>query len=622
MNLSLQPGSIVFYQGAKLKIRALLDLETFIVENVETNQQLRITLDDLIKDNSANNESEPAIKGSIAKYTTSEWDAAYRIFKLIEPALRSPSNGKIIDDIVKRSRKSRATIYRWINKYSMSGQSVSALIDSRGQGNKGNKKIDPVIEEIIGQGIEQIYMKKGERKKKKKVIEYVQLKCRTLGIKAPHSNTIRNRIDELDEYLVEEARFGKKAAKQKYYPNLGTTPYDDYPLSVVQIDHTNLDIILVDPVYREPIGRPWLTIATDLPTRMFIGYYLSFDAPSYLSVGMCLINAILPKNKLLKSLGIEGYWPCWGVMSTISLDNAKEFHSESLERACQMHKINIDWRPIRTPHYGGNVESLNKTFNTEIHNLPGTTFSNTKERGDYESEKKAALTFQEFEKWLLTFIVNIYHQRKHSTIKMSPLTAWSNGIVGTDEKVGIGYQDLPDESRISIDFLPLFYRTIQEYGVAFESINYYSDVLKKWVHRRDRSTGKAKLALKHEFRWDPRDMSQIYFYDDELDQYFRIPYRNLAYPSISIWELRAIKKKLKERGEKNIDEVTIFKAMEEMNRIEEGAISEKAKVKRARTRARKENSKRENDVKSPSPRKTSTEDIFDELDLNSLEAFN
>jgi putative transposase len=27
----------------------------------------------------------------------------------------------------------------------------------------------------------------------------------------------------------------------------------------VQIDHTLLDIILVDDIDREPIGRPWLT---------------------------------------------------------------------------------------------------------------------------------------------------------------------------------------------------------------------------------------------------------------------------------------------------------------------------------------------------------------------------
>jgi putative transposase len=35
-----------------------------------------------------------------------------------------------------------------------------------------------------------------------------------------------------------------------------------------------------------------------------------------------------------------------------------------------------------------------------VHELPGTTFSNTNQRGEYDAEKMAALTLRELERWL------------------------------------------------------------------------------------------------------------------------------------------------------------------------------------------------------------------------------
>lgn len=60
------------------------------------------------------------------------------------------------------------------------------------------------------------------------------------------------------------------------------------------------------------------------------------------------------------------------------------------------------------------------TVMKEVHALPGTTFSNIKERQSYDSDGSAMMTFLEFEKWLVTFITKVYHRRKHSALGMSP----------------------------------------------------------------------------------------------------------------------------------------------------------------------------------------------------------
>src|SRR5690606_37462301 len=95
-------------------------------------------------------------------------------------------------------------------------------------------------------------------------------------------------------------------------------------------------------------------------------------------------------------------------------------------------------RPVAQPHWGGHVERILGTFSKEIHNLSGTTFSSTEERVNYDSEKNASLTISEFEKWLMTYIVNVYHKKIHSGIGMSPIQKFKEGLMGTNLIDGVG----------------------------------------------------------------------------------------------------------------------------------------------------------------------------------------
>ena len=212
------------------------------------------------------------------------------------------------------------------------------------------------------------------------------------GFAYPHNNTIRARISKLDPQFKIAKRQGKKAAEEQFKPSEGSFPNADFPLAVVQIDHTKLDIILVDDVYRKPIGRPWITMAVDVFSRMIPGFYISFDPPSALSAGLCLAHSVLTKETWLAQHEVEGLWPCWGLPRKIHLDNAREFHGKVLEKACKQYGIDIEWRPVARPHFGGHIERLLGTVLQEIHTLPGTTFSNVVERSNYDSEDSAVFT--------------------------------------------------------------------------------------------------------------------------------------------------------------------------------------------------------------------------------------
>ncbi|MDZ5792851.1 integrase, partial [Stenotrophomonas maltophilia] len=78
------------------------------------------------------------------------------------------------------------------------------------------------------------------------------------------------------------------------------------PLEVVQIDHAVVDLMVVSPLTRQVIGRPWITLAIDVFTRCVVGYYMSFDPPDQTSVALTLEHSCLPKERWLESIGLDG----------------------------------------------------------------------------------------------------------------------------------------------------------------------------------------------------------------------------------------------------------------------------------------------------------------------------
>ena len=75
----------------------------------------------------------------------------------------------------------------------------------------------------------------------------------------------------LDKRQVAKARLQSSEAAPFVDSDPGTDRVD-HALEVVQIDHTPVDVIVVDEAHRLPIGRPWLTLAIDVATRVVAGF--------------------------------------------------------------------------------------------------------------------------------------------------------------------------------------------------------------------------------------------------------------------------------------------------------------------------------------------------------------
>ncbi|NPA40133.1 MAG: transposase family protein, partial [Thermodesulfobacteria bacterium] len=217
----------------------------------------------------------------------------------------------------------------------------------------------------------------------------------------------------------------------------------------------------------KPVGRPWITVALDVYSRMVYGFYLSLNAPSFFSVAQTLLMGIQPKSYYLEKWDLaDEEWPIFGLPRgvVIHTDNAKEFRSKEMQNFLALYGIHQEFRPKATPHYGGHIERFFKTLNEELHKIPGTTFSNTQQKGEYDPEKHACMTLSELEKYIASWIVKVYHKKTHAGIGMSPLEAFKKAVFGDGERKGIGYPPLPSKEELEKIRISLLYteeRTVQ-----------------------------------------------------------------------------------------------------------------------------------------------------------------
>lgn len=579
--LSLDYGSTVFYRGKRHIIRQEShDFATVLLFEPDSGKFIEAPITDL----SPAEPIRPAPQKDLNAHDKEALAEAERKYEAIKPLLSNPGRTKQeVEECAKKAGVHFVTLYKWLRLFETTGKLT--VFVRRDRKDKGKVLIPAATEQIVTDTISAVYLNK-QKKSVAKVIQEVERLCAKAGLQAPHANTIRNRIKKLDAFKKTKAREGGKAARDAYAPLKGHFPGADFPLSVVQVDHTPLDIILVDDLYRLPIGRPWLTLLIDVFSRMVLGFYISFDPPGNLSLGLCLTHAFLPKEKWLAKQGIETAWPCWGIPRTIHADNAKEFRGNMLRNSCKEYGIDLEWRPVATPHYGAHIERLLGTLNTEIHAAPGTTFSNPVQKGDYDSVGQSAMSLAEFEKWFTILCVEVYHQREHSQLGMPPIAKWQEGVFGTKKKPGIGIPPrITDELRLKLDLMPFETRTVQQYGIVWDHIEYQHDVLRRWINSPDPEN--PKLKRKFLCRRDPRDISTIWFYDPEVQEYYPIPYRNTAHPAISIWELGEAEKRIKqEHPWTPVDEMLIFDAYDKMREIEENAKVMTKRVRRNRERTR------------------------------------
>ena len=502
-----------------------------------------------------------------------EWNEALRRAEVLRPLVeyKRCSRKKAREAAVELGLSERQ-LYRLIQRLRESGGELTALLPGGSEGGRGKQRLAAPRENLLRRLIAEIFLTRQKRSAADLVLA-IRSQSMKAGLDPPSESTIRRRLKTLS--LAEHRLRGEKHPETK--PIYGVTPVSDIPLDWLQIDHTPVDLIIVDPIDRSPIGRPWITVAIDVFSRCIAGFHLSLEAPSATSVGLCLTMVASDKVSWLQQRDIEARWPIVGKPCRLGVDNASEFHSAAFERGCAQHGITIEWRPPGLPHFGGVVERVIGTLMQLVHALPGTTFSNPTQRGDYDSDKNACLTLEELERWLAVAITKYYHLHPHEGMDDEiPLHRYEQGLqvlIAANKTIPIPR----DPRTFLIDFLPVVRRSLQRDGITIDHITYYSNALRPWIQIRNQP---VPLLI----RRDPRDLSRIFVLDAEHNVYLEVPYRMLSRPAITLWEHKLARKRLREQRRTAVDEASLFAAIDEMREIERKAETLTRTARRNRTR--------------------------------------
>ena len=371
------------------------------------------------------------------------------------------------------------TVYRWKVRLLGSGNDIAALVAADAQRGNRTRRFPPEVLHIVNEAIDHCYLTR-ERKTIQDTLDYAlvrvlkenSLRPQAMKLPLPTRRTVQSAIAAISAFDRYVARFGHLAAVKRFR-SVSAHRTTALPLERAEIDHTLLDLMVIDDTTSLPLGRPWVTACIDDFTRCVLGISISFEPPSHLTVAHCLKDAFLPKTWLHERYpSINNKWEAHGVMRELVVDNGVEFHSKSLEAACLSLCIEIHYSARKTPWFKGKIERFLGTLNAGVaHGNPGTTFRNIFDKDDYDPSKHAVIRLSVMQEIVRRWIADYYHQKPHRSLHVPPAVMWSSNIRPEDIQV-------PDDpSRLDAILGRSEQRKLTHKGVELDGLLYNSPEL-------------------------------------------------------------------------------------------------------------------------------------------------
>ncbi|WP_271898499.1 Mu transposase C-terminal domain-containing protein [Candidatus Phyllobacterium onerii] len=291
---------------------------------------------------------------------------------------------------------------------------------------------------------------------------------------------VRRRIHMMDPFLLDAARYGEDYALRKY------TPVGRGMVVTRLLEHTEMDdweadlhtLIVKSSVWNKlskeakakvPRTRCTLTIGIEKLSRCVVGMHLSPHPPSAATAKSALRSIMIDKSPQAKFAGAKSDWNMHGTPEYLSTDGGAVFLGE-YEEALRMSAVSRSL-PEKDPRMRGTVESFFRTLKRLCRYFAGRSFANVVEKGDYPAEKMASLTYQEFYKSLIIFIVDYYHHRAHRGLNGgTPYGKWHS-------EASRGLPPTRSRQQIIVAFGLRDTRKVDKEGITYVNQQYHSEDL-------------------------------------------------------------------------------------------------------------------------------------------------
>ena len=476
-------------------------------------------------------------------------------------------NPKLIQENLSCSfykKVSSSSIYRWISYFEESNGDIRSLIPSyHRSGGKGNPRLHPTIMNYITETIKNTYLdnqritiKEAHYDVINKISEYNEF-SKSKMLYPPYS-TFARYVSKVPEFELVAYRIGKRSAEQQFSP-VGKGVIVNYPLERVEIDATEIDVIIVLPEGTQ-VARPHIVAAIDKYSREIVGFSIAFGGVGWPEVMDCIKHIITDKSYVKeKYTSINNEWPAFGIPKTVVVDNGLGFKNNSIKDASYQLGFVLEFAPPKIPEWKGSIERFFGTSNTGlIHSLPGTTRSNPKQLGDDENpSEKACIPFSVFIEIVHKWIIDIYSQDINKGAGSIPSKIWDDAI----SKHPVAW---PSNMYEVVALLGrLKHRHISRKGIELDGLFYNSiDLNKLFIKFSLENKGKEQ---KFKVKYDPYDLGEIYVYDHLIEKKWnKVLAVNQDYArNLSEWEHKEARE-IARRNFRNVDIISLVKAKAEI----------------------------------------------------------
>lgn len=446
-----------------------------------------------------------------------------------------------------------STVYRWYRRHESTGQDARALVPRFDR--RGPRKVaqDQSVLSLLADAVAEAFKASplaNAPNIHSRLITKVRLEnAGRIGgeqLRVPSLRTTYRLLRRAEAYEMTAMREGKAAADQRY-KIVKSAVQPTSILQRVEADHTPLDLF-VERTWL-PMGRPTLTVLIDKFSRFPLGYYLSFAAPSAAAVVGALRHAILPKTLsavALPQLCFEKAWPCYGVPMRLVVDNGLEFHGKDLEGIATDLGMVIEYCPRRTPRFKGAIERFLKSINYFFaHQLPGASFARFHQRGDYDPQEQALITFSELKQLLEKWVVDVYAETVHRGIGTTPRARWTEGLKAYTP-------ELPaSPAALQLRIGQHARRRLRRTGIELNGL-YYSSAALQSILKRYGEGVEVRVVF------DPDDLGEVQVWGPDDDEPVPVRAVDFAYADgLSVRQNDLIRQTVRERGESAEDKAAL-----------------------------------------------------------------
>lgn len=412
---------------------------------------------------------------------------------------------KVIESVAARdndsSPPSADTLRTWLKRYQESRSNPYALMDRRPLVRRP-KRLKKLVEVMLEECIAKHYMQYKGLSAKATFEMFrgeVRAKERLEGekIPVPSVRTCHRRINEIDPYIRDFKREGAAYARNQWRFSL-RGDQSTRVLQRVEIDHTWLDIWVLDPKTGVPIGRPWITVVLDRYSGYILGIYISFYGPSVASVAHAIKNSIFPKDDLIAGIPeILTPWTAMGVAEMYVVDNGLEFHSNAFRRMAWDLRADLLYNPVHQPWLKASIERSMMEFNRSLP-LRGKVYAPQKNMLPQDPKESAAILFDDLCVGLFMWAAEVFPRRVHPKNLVRPLDLWEEGRQSCPLPMfPLGFERFDITAGVSTT------RTVDGDGVFFKYLRYNSYELQNYR----RSHG---FKFTTEIRFNPDNLEKIH----------------------------------------------------------------------------------------------------------------